>query len=110
MTASLPQQFRELEEWSSWALATERERYDRRAASSMESLRAFYDAMKPRMEEIIQYLSAFPWGTPLGEEDERLFHMGMSYMEAAVPIDLGWKTVAAQDSFPVSRLTLPDRP
>lgn len=110
MNASLPQQFRELEEWSSWALATEGERYAKRAASSMETLHAFHDAMKPRMEEIIQYLSGFPWGTSLGEEDERLFHMGLSYMEAAVPIDLGWKTPVAQDSFPVERLTLPDRP
>lgn len=110
MAGSLPQKFRELEEWSSWALATEGERYAKRAGSSMEALRAFYDAMKPRMEEIIQYLEGFPWGSPLGEEDERLFHMGMSYMEAAVPIDLGWKNPVAQDSFPVARLTLPERP
>lgn len=110
MTGTLPQQFRDLEKWSSWALPTEVERYSKRASCSMETLRAFYDAMKPRMEEIIQYLERFPWGTPLGEEDERLFHMGMSYMEAAVPIDLGWKNVVAEDSFPVARLVVPARP
>lgn len=109
MTGSLPQKFRELEPWSSWALPTEGERYAKRAASSMETLVEFYSALKPHMEDVIQYLSAFPWGSPLGEEDERLFHMGLSYMEAAVPIDLGWKSSVAQDSFPVARLNLPDR-
>lgn len=110
MSASLPQQFRDLEKWSSWALATEGERYAKRASSSMETLTEFYGAMKPHMESIIQYLSAFPWGAPLGEDDERLYHMGLSYMEAAVPIDLGWKSPVAQDSFPVERLTIPERP
>lgn len=109
MTGNLPQKFRELEEWSSWAFATEGERYAKRAGSSMEELTGFYSALKPHMEDVIQYLSAFPWGTPLGEEDERLFHLGMSYMEAAVPIELNWKGVVAEDSFPVARLTLPDR-
>jgi hypothetical protein len=110
MSGSLPQQFRELEKWSSWALATEGERYARRAGSSMEALTEFYQGLKPHMEGIIQYLSAFPWGTPLGEEDERLLHMGMSYMEAAVPIELGWKSPVAQDSFSVERMALPVRP
>lgn len=110
MSVSLPQQFRDLERLSSWALATEGERYAKRASSSMETLTDFYSAMKPHMESIIQYLSAFPWGTPLGEEDERLYHMGLSYMEAAVPIDLGWKSPVAQDSFSVERLVIPARP
>lgn len=109
MSASLPQQFRELEKWSSWALATEGERYAKRSGSSMEALTEFYDAMKPHMEDIIRYLSAFPWGTPLGEEDERLYRMGLSYMEVAVPIDLGWKSPIAQDSFPVERIVMPER-
>lgn len=110
MSGSLPQQFRELEKWSSWALATEGERYAKRASASMEALTEFHDAMKPQMEAVIRHLSAFPWGMPLGEEDERLYHMGLSYMEAAVPIDLGWRNPVAQDSFPVGRLNIPVRP
>jgi hypothetical protein len=110
MAETLPPKFKDLEKWASWALATEGERYAKRASSSMETLKEFCDALKPRMEDVIQYLSAFPWGTPIGEEDERLFRTAMSYMEAAVPIDLGWKKPVAQDSFPVSRLTLPARP
>jgi hypothetical protein len=110
MTTTLPDKFKQLEPWSAWAGATEGERYALRAACDMEGLRAFYEALKPNMEEIIQYLSAFPWGATLTEEDKRLHHLGMTYMEAAVPIELGWKQPLAQDSFPVSRVELPERP
>lgn len=110
MTGSLPQQFSELEQWSSWAFPTEGERYAKRAGSSMETLVEFYSALKPHMEAVIGYLSGFPWGTPLSAEDERLCHLGMSYVEAAVPIELGWKQSVAEDSFPVSRVELPARP
>lgn len=109
MTQSLPEKFRELEQWSPWFLATERERYNKRAGSSMEELRAFAGALKPHMEDLIQYLSAFEWGTELSDQDRNLFHLGLSYMEAAVPIDLGWKKPAAEDSFPVDRVSLPQR-
>ncbi|WP_066552909.1 hypothetical protein [Croceicoccus bisphenolivorans] len=107
MNASLPQKFRELEEFTAWALPTERERYDRRAGSTLEELNVFYSAMKPHMEEVIRYLEGFAWGTELSAEDQRLYHMGLSYMEAAVPIELKWKSAVAEDSFPVARLTLP---
>lgn len=110
MSASLPAAFRDLEPWVSWGFASEGERYARRARSTMEELNAFYTALKPRMEDLIQYLSAFPWGSELSEEDRRLYHLGMSYMEAAVPIDLGWKKPTAEDSFPVERLVLAERP
>lgn len=110
MSASLPLQFRELDKWSSWGFATEGERYAKRASSSMETLREFYSALKPHMEDIIKYLSNFPWGLPLDEEDQRLYLMALSYMEAAVPIDLGWKSPVALDSFPVERLVIPERP
>lgn len=109
MTYSLPEKFSDLEQWSQWSLATERERYNRRAHSSLDELRAFGAALKPRMEDLIQYLSNFEWGTPLSDEDRNLYHLGLSYMEAAIPLDLGWKQPTAQDSFPVDRLELPER-
>lgn len=109
MTSNLPEQFRDLEQWSPWFLATERERYDKRAQSSMDELRAFAGALKPRMEDLIQHLSGFPWGSDLNDQDRNLFHLGLSYMEAAVPLDLGWKKSVAEDSFPVDRLVLPVR-
>lgn len=109
MTKALPAEFKEFERWTFWALATERERYDQRARSSIEELRAFCGALGPRMEELIQYLSKFKWGQELSEEDRNLFHLGLGYMEAVIPIDLGWKRPLAEDSYPVSRLALADR-
>jgi hypothetical protein len=110
MTTNLPEKFRDLEQWSPWFLETERERYDQRTRSTMVELRTFHAALKPRMEDLIQYLEGFEWGSPLGDEDRNLFHLGLSYMEAAVPIDLGWKSPVAEDSFPVQRLEkMPER-
>lgn len=109
MTEKLPQRFRELEKWLDWSLATEGERYARRAGSSLNDLRAFSDAMTPHMHDIIGHLSGIPWGTPLGEADENLYRMGLSYMEATIPLDLGWKSTVAVDSFTVERLNLPER-
>jgi hypothetical protein len=109
MTEKLPQRFRDLENWLDWSLATEGERYAKRAGSSLDDLRAYSGALTPHMHEIIGHLSNIPWGTPLGEADENLYRLGLSYMEVAVPLDLGWKSSTAVDSFPVDRLNLPDR-
>lgn len=109
MTTNFPEKFSHLEPWSAWALPTEAERYAKRISVSMDELVAFYTALKPHMEELIQHLSAYPWGTPLPPLEERLAHLGMTYMEAAVPIELKWKNPAAQDSFPVARLEVPER-
>jgi hypothetical protein len=55
----LPEPFRDLGKHLEWALPTERERTAKRHASSMQEIRAFYDAMVERLEEILQYLSGF---------------------------------------------------
>lgn len=109
MTGKLPQQFRELERWLDWSLPTEGDRYAKRAASSLDDLRAFSGALTPHMHDIIGHLAGIPWGDPLNEEDENLYRMGLSYMEATVPLDLGWQSPVAIDSFPVDRLNLPER-
>lgn len=109
MEANLPPQFKGLESWVDWALPTEAERYARRASSSLEELRAFCGALKPFMHDIMRYLSDFEWGSPLGEADENLYHLGLTYMEATIPLDLGWKASVAEDSFPVDQLTMPER-
>jgi hypothetical protein len=61
MTAMLPARFAELEPFASrWCLATETERWNRRLASSMDELTAFYDAFFPRLEEAIEHCNEFP--------------------------------------------------
>jgi hypothetical protein len=56
MTNRLPPEFADLEPFAdTWCLATETERHERRLASSMAELQAFYDALFPRLEEAIEY-------------------------------------------------------
>jgi hypothetical protein len=109
MSGSLPAKFQHLEQWSAWANATEGERHKKRVETSMGDLKVFHSALKPHIEDMIVYLSDFPWGTRLDQKDEQLYFLGLAYMEAAVPIDLGWPNSAAQDSFPVSRVKMPAR-
>jgi hypothetical protein len=55
----LSEPFHDLEMYLEWALPTERLRTAKRHASSMQQIRAFYDAMVGRLEEILQHLSGF---------------------------------------------------
>jgi hypothetical protein len=60
MSAMLPAEFADLESFAStWCLPDEPARWERRLASSMDELRAFYDACFPRAEEAISYCDRF---------------------------------------------------
>ena len=57
----LPAAFADLEPFAdTWCLATEPERWERRLASSMQEMQAFYDACFPRAEEAIRHCDQFP--------------------------------------------------
>ena len=56
----LPAQFAEWEPFAAdWCLATEHDRRERRMRSTQAQLEAFYKAVKPRLDEAIQYLNGF---------------------------------------------------
>lgn len=61
MTDSLlPKAFADLEPFAStWCLATEPERWERRLSTSLDDMQAFYDATFPRAEEAIEYCDGF---------------------------------------------------
>ena len=50
MSSTFPPQFADLEPFAGWAVPTERARYAKRLASTMDELQAFYDAAFPRLE------------------------------------------------------------
>jgi hypothetical protein len=84
----LPEPFAALEPFAAtWSLPTEIARHERRRASSMDTLRDFYDAMLPRMLEILSYLKARPLDG-LGTEDERLMQLTLSLAEVAPAVEL----------------------
>ena len=83
---SLPKDFEDLESWSGWCLATMIERRDRRAGSSMEEIQAFYDAVLPRLEDILAHLSV----TRLDQMDsksEALMNLSLTLAEMAPAVE-----------------------
>ena len=78
----LPENFSDLEPWLGWSLATERERNARRQASNMEDIRAFYDGMLARMDEVLGYLEQFPLDS-IPPDAQRLFYLTLSLAEVA---------------------------
>lgn len=82
----LPAQFRDLEQWMAWSLATEQERNRKRLASTMSDIKAFYDAMLARMAEVLPYLDQFPVEA-LPEDATRLFYLTLSLAEVAPAVE-----------------------
>jgi hypothetical protein len=84
----LPEPFAALEPFAAvWSLPTEIDRHERRRASSMETLRDFYDAMLPRMSEILGYLETRP-PDDLSAKDRRLMQLTLSLAEIAPAVEL----------------------
>ena len=83
----LPEAFADLEDWGAWALPKETERSRKRQASTMAEIRAFYDALLPRMAAVLSYLNEFPLdGLP--EPEERLFYLTLALAEVAPAVEL----------------------
>jgi hypothetical protein len=88
----LPERFRDLEPLAAvWALPTEAKRHARRLASGIDELRTFYDALFPRIEDILAYLSDFPLES-LTPEAQRLLHLAFSLAEIAPAVELFGQT------------------
>ena len=84
--ASLPEAFRDLEQWSAWALETEKERSDKRQASTIEELKAFYDAIFSRTDEVLSYVDQLPLDN-LPPDAQRLFLLTLSLAEVAPAVE-----------------------
>ena len=93
---SLPAEFASLEPFSGWILATERERYAKRLASSMDEMQAFYDAAFPLLERATAYLEQFPIDD-LPEPERNLLLLMMSLVMVSFPVEV-WKQARVPDS------------
>ena len=101
--SGLPEAFRDLEPWLGWCLATEKERSDKRQASSQDELQAFYDALLTRMDAVFAYLAQFP-PDELPAEAQRLFLLALSLAEVAPAIEqFGQPQVV--DGYDIGRVT-----
>ena len=93
---ALPSEFADLEPFLDWDLATEPERYAKRLSSTMEEMQAFYDAVFPRLEDVIAYCDRFPLND-LPEDARTLMHMMQSLINVSFPIE-AWKQPKVPDS------------
>ena len=93
---NFPSEFADLEPFADWALATEAERYDKRLASTMAEIEAFYDAAFPRLEAALAHLDQLPLDA-LPEDATRLLWLCYSIVNASFPVEV-WRQPRVPDS------------
>ena len=93
---ALPAEFADLEPFSDWILETERERYAKRLASTMEELQAFYDAAFPLLATANKYLEEFPLAGGLPEPERNLLLLMMSLVLVSFPVEV-WQQPRVPD-------------
>ena len=96
VTALLPAEFADLEQFSDWCLSTEAERYAKRLGSSMAEMQAFYDAITPRAEEAISFCDKFPLDD-IPDDVLNLMHLIYSMIMVSFPVEC-WKQPRVPDS------------
>jgi hypothetical protein len=96
MTSLLPPEFADLNQFSQWCLATEPERFEKRMASSMADMQAFYDAITPRAEEAISFCDKFSLDD-MPEDVLNLMHLLYSMIMVSFPVEC-WKQARVPDS------------
>ncbi len=93
----LPDEFADLEPFAAdWVLRTERERYARRLASSMDQMQAFYDATFPRTQAAVKYLNQFELDN-LPEQAQNLLCLLYSLVMVSFPVEV-WKQPHVPDA------------
>ncbi len=97
----LPEQFRDLAPFLEWALATEPERSAKRQASPMEEINAFYQAIFPRMKDMLPFLERFT-AENAPDEVQRLFHLTLSLAEVAPAVE-NYGQPSVVDGYDVTR-------
>lgn len=99
----LPEPFHDLEKFAApWALQTERERNRKRLSSTMAEIQGFYDAMLPRMDDIMEYLNQYPLDQ-LPAEVRHLLYLTLALAEVTPAVEQ-YKTPGVIDGFPTERL------
>ena len=81
---------------ATWCLATERERYAARLASTMDEMQALYDATMPRAEAAMTYLDQIPLDE-LSADQVHLLHLLYSMVMVSFPIEC-WGQPRVPDS------------
>jgi hypothetical protein len=87
-TSTLPRQFADLESFSFWGEPTEQGRLQSRMNRSDQELKRFYDAMLPRLDEIVECLNQYPLDK-IPADASVLFNMAKALMEISNTVEKG---------------------
>jgi hypothetical protein len=88
VSTRLPDGFEALEPFLAyWDVPSSALRMKRRSEASMADIRAFYDAMTPRGEEILNHLERFEMQA-LPEREARLFRLLLALAQAAMAVEM----------------------
>ncbi len=93
---TLPTEFADLEPFADWSLETEAERYEKRLASSMDELQAFYDLAFPRLDAAMAYLDQFDLAA-LPDDAKALLWLCYSLVNVSFPVEV-WRQPRVPDS------------
>jgi hypothetical protein len=96
MSNVLPADFADLEPFADWSIPTERARYAKRLASTMDELQAFYDAAFPRLEAAATYLEKFDMNA-LPDDGKRLLWLCCALVTVSFPVEV-WRQPRVPDS------------
>ncbi|HWC34422.1 MAG TPA: hypothetical protein VG650_06290 [Mycobacteriales bacterium] len=94
--AALPAPFAELDAYAEWILPSEKDRYAKRIASSMDELQAFYDAAFPRLQDGAEYLKSVDI-EGISDEDRNLLWLFSSLVTVSFPVEV-WRQARVPDS------------
>jgi hypothetical protein len=94
--STFPTEFADLEPFADWAIPTERARYAKRLASTMDELQTVYDAAFPRLAAGTDYLRALPMDE-LSDEDSRLVWLFCALVTVSFPVEV-WRQPRVPDS------------
>ena len=93
---ALPAGYQDLGVFSDWILETWRERYEKRLASTIDEMQAFYDAVMPRLDEIMALLEQHP-ADDLPADVRNLTLLVAGLCEASLPVE-AWRQPRVPDS------------
>jgi hypothetical protein len=103
---ALPAGFEELGPWASiWSLPTETDRNRKHLSSSMREVKAFYDAVLPRLDDILEHLRLLEAnGKPksIAAESKNLFYLSLSLAEVSQSVEIHGQ-IGVVDGYPANR-------
>lgn len=107
---TLPAQFAEFEDLlDTWRTSSQRERVEKRITSSPQELRAFYERLTPRLDEILSYLKDKKLAA-LSDQDKALLELTLSLSEVSIAVENYGANPTVTDGFDVRRLEIVREP